>query len=119
MEDWGAIAAEVRAGLGSVGNSLTLSRSTPGVPDPEQPWVPVEPVVISEAVSQFGDGSGQFRSGEVVIASDFEFMIAVPLTITPQPGDTITAGGIASTIIKADPFPAGGQPVYWTIWSNR
>ena len=117
-EDWTAIAAEVREALGEVGNSLTLTRSTPGTPDPSQPWVPVAPTLVTETVSQFGDGRRDFRSGEVVIASDFQFMIAVPLTITPKPGDMIAADGVNATIIKAEPFPAGGEPVYFTLWAN-
>lgn len=117
-EDWGAIAADVRAGLADVGNTLTITRETPGVPDPEKPWVPVQPTTISETVPQIGEGSGAFRSGETIISTDFEFMISVPSTLVPKVGDGVLAGGSASTVVKVDPFPAGGEPVYFTIWSN-
>ena len=118
-ENWAAIDADVRAGLGEVGNSLVLSRSIPGTVDPQQRWVPVAPTVQIETVPQFGEGSGQYRTGETVVTTDFEFMVAVPKTMTPEMGDTIIAGGVASVIVKVEPFPAGGQPVYFTIWSDR
>lgn len=118
-ENWSAIAADVRAGLGDVGNTLTLTRTIPGTPDPERLWVDVPDDTATEIVPQFGEGSGKYRSGETVVTTDFEFMIAVPKVLTPQEGDLITAGGETAIIVKVEPFPAGGQPVYFTIWADR
>ncbi|NPD17590.1 hypothetical protein HOY34_20605 [Xinfangfangia sp. D13-10-4-6] len=114
-----AIAADVHAGLASVGNTLTITRTTPGTPDPEQLWIDVPGQTATETVPQFGEGSGRYRSGETVVTTDFEFMIAVPKVLIPQEGDLITAGDETATIVRAEPFPAGGQPVYFTIWADR
>lgn len=119
-EDFRKIAAEVAAGLGEVGLFLTIVRSTPGTPDPTKPWEPVTPSTTKETIAQFGDGSGKYRKDETIVSTDFEFMTAVPATITPQPGDTIEVDGVHhSTIVRAEAFPPTGHPAYITIWSNR
>lgn len=119
MEDWQAVADEVAAALAEVGSSLLLSRTVPGTADPDQPWEPVAPAVLSEAVPQFGQGSGKYRTGETAIATDFEYMIAVPTSMVPRPGDMVSDGVEQAVIVKVEPFPAGGVPVYFTIWANR
>lgn len=118
-ENWNAIDADVRADMSEVGSTLTLTRSTPGTPDPAKPWIDAPETTSSETVPQFGAGSGKYRLGETLAVTDFEFMIAVPKVLIPQNGDLITTGEEAAIIVKAEPFSAGGQPVYLTIWANR
>lgn len=119
-EDFKAIASEVAAGLGEVGLFLTIVHAKPGAPDPAEPWVPIPPSTTKETVAQIGEGSGAYREGGTIISTDFEFMTAVPATLTPQPGDTVEVDGSHhSTIVKAEAFPPTGHPAYITIWSNR
>jgi len=91
--------------LARYGGNVTLSRITPGVPDPEAPWNPVEPTITTESIRFIATEAGaEWVSQGVILAGDLVGVMAVPVTLNPTvPGDTITAGGGTYTILRAEP----------------
>lgn len=89
------------------GGQVELKRVTPGVPNPDTPWIPVEPVTVAETVQFIATGaSAEWVSTGVVIAGDLTGVMAVPVTAglnPPLPGDVVTAGGKAYTLLRAEP----------------
>lgn len=106
----GDIAALVSDGLESADLplDLTLIRTTPGTPDPDQPWVSVTDTVTSYACRGFEDSySAYYIVNGLVEEGDRKIMIVVPsLSVTPQPGDQITSRGETFTVIRAKTDPA-------------
>lgn len=99
---------------------ITIARITPGTPDPDAPWVPVEPT--TETVTVFGNGlvKGQFTSSGTLIETDHYYFTAWPSGLVPRAGDVVTdSDGNKSTILRSDPFPSHGTKVYLEIFSNR
>lgn len=108
----GDIAALVSDGLDAADLplDLTLTRTVAGTPDPDEPWLPVTPTTTTYACRGFEDNySAYYIANGLVQEGDRKIMILTPsLSITPQPGDTITSRGQAFTVIgvKADPARA-------------
>ena len=87
---------------------VTITRTVPGEPDPETPWIPGEPVVTNYACQGFTETfEADYISGGLVQANDLKVVILAPtLVITPSLTDTVTVRGQTYTIIRVMPDPA-------------
>lgn len=109
----GDIASLVSEGLeaADLPLDLTLTRTTAGTPDPDQPWVAVSDTETAYSCRGFEDTySAYYLANQLVQEGDRRIMIiAESLSVTPQPGDRITSRGEIFTIVgpvKADPARA-------------
>ncbi|WP_246689047.1 hypothetical protein [Mesorhizobium sp. WSM4310] len=91
--------------------AVTLKRETPGVADPAQPWVPVEPTVetwpldaVVRRVSQ------KYIDGTLIVATDNQITFAVPATV-PAMTDTLVIDCAEHAMKDLRPIPAAGTPV--------
>ena len=103
-------------GLGQ--GAITLVRTTPGTPDPSQPWVPVTPTVTTEDVNQIT--KAEYISAGTIVQTDLAYVIEAPRVIQPKPGDTVKVGGVhVGGVVHCEPFPAHGVTVLVKLWVNR
>ena len=101
--------------------TVTLTRSTPGTPDPETPWEPAEPTTVSYTLSATVKGvSSEYVDGTVILATDLEVTAAVLATdengaevsIDPDMStDALSIDGQAVTIVRDVSVPAAGTEV--------
>lgn len=94
---------------------ITLTRTTPGTPDPEAPWVPVDPteqtVTLDGAVTGVDSRLVGTEAGSAVIrASDRQCIATVP-SIGYQAGDVLSIDGQAVSILSVTNIPAAGTTV--------
>lgn len=87
---------------------MTVTRTVPGVVDPEEPWVEVPPTTEEYACQGFIDSYSNYWIAQgVVEAGDRKIsIVAKTLSTVPVQGDTITARGETYTIVgdvKTDP----------------
>lgn len=104
------LAPTSQGGLGQ--GMLELTRVTPGVPDPDQPWLPVQPVrqtvTIRGAVRGIGaELVGTEVGGTVLVASDRQAICAVP-SIDYTAGDVLAVDGVPVHVIAVENIPAAG-----------
>lgn len=97
-------------GLGQ--GSIVLTRITPGVVDPAEPWKPVPPTTVTQTLRGAVSGIsremiGTEAGGTVLLASDRQVITEVP-TIDYQPGDTLTIDGVPVHILLVRKIPAAG-----------
>ncbi|TPN26622.1 hypothetical protein FKO01_25450 [Mesorhizobium sp. B2-3-3] len=90
---------------------VTLKRETPGVVDPDRPWVPVELTVetwplaaVARRVSQ------KYVDGTLIIATDNQITFAVPAAV-PAMTDTLLIDGVEHAMKDLRQIPAAGTPV--------
>lgn len=91
---------------------ITLTRTTPGVPDEDEPWVPVEPTEQSETLDGAVSGVdsrlvGTEAGSAVIRASDRQCIATVPST-GYQAGDVLSIDGQAVNILSVTKIPAAG-----------
>lgn len=104
--------------LARYGGTITLARTTPGTVDPSQPWVPVQPVTVSEQVLFIVQAAAvEWVNAGLILAGDLVGTMAVPATLNPPlPGDTITAGGKTYTLLRAEPVDSEpGEAIHFTV----
>lgn len=87
---------------------IVLSRTVPGEPDPETPWIPGEPVTTNYSCKGWAD---HYEAAELVnttiLATDVKVMIvATTLAIEPAPSDHVTVRGDGYTVISVSTDPA-------------
>ena len=112
------LAPDTSGGLGQ--GAITLVRTTPGTPDPSQPWVPVTPTVTTEDVNQISNTKAEYVSAGTIVQTDLAYVIEAPRVIQPKPGDTVKVGGVhVGGIVHCEPFPAHGVTVLVKLWVNR
>lgn len=101
--------------------TVTLTRSTPGTPNPDEPWVPVAPttvvytldaVVSAVTVDQ---AAAKYIDGTLITAGDLVVTLAVP-AVVPQMSDTLALDGEVHSIKKIVPIPAVGTVVAYKIF---
>lgn len=93
--------------------AVTLTRTIPGEPDPETPWIPGEPTVTTYTLDATVRGvAKEFIDGTTILATDLE-VTAAALGTDPGPGDTLAIDGQTVTIIKQMRVPAAGTLVCW------
>ena len=112
------LAPDTAGGLGQ--GAITLVRTTPGTPDPSQPWVPVTLTVTTEDVNQISKTKAEYISAGTIVATDLAYVIEAPRVILPVPGDTVKVGGVyVGGVVHSEPFPAHGVTVLVKLWVNR
>jgi len=94
---------------GGLGQGMVqLKRETPGVVDPEQPWVPVEPTaqtwILDAAVRRV---SQMYVDGTLIVATDNQVTFAVPAMV-PAITDTLIIDGVEHAMKDLRPIPAAG-----------
>lgn len=118
FDDMAAMAADllkpdIAGGLGT--GAVTLSRTTPGTPTPDKPWLPTTPTTKTEQLKAavFGVNSrlvGTEASSTVIQASDREAICTVP-EMGYQSGDVLTVDGKEVVVISFERIPAAGTAV--------
>ncbi len=112
------LAPDTAGGLGQ--GAITLVRTTPGTPDPSQPWVPVTPTTTTEDVNQISNTKAEYISAGTIVQTDLAYVIEAPRVIQPKPGDTVQVGGAhVGGIVHVVRFPPHGVTVLVKLWVNR
>ncbi|TPM39744.1 hypothetical protein FJ967_08890 [Mesorhizobium sp. B2-3-4] len=97
---------------GGLGQGIVqLKRETPGVPDPDQLWVPVEPSVETwplEAVVR--RVSQKYVDGTLIVATDNQVTFAVP-EVVPAMTDLLVIDGVELAMKDLRPIPPAGTVV--------
>lgn len=91
---------------------ITLTRTTPGEPDEDEPWLPVEPDKQTEVLDGAVKGVdsrivGTEVGSAVILPSDRESICTVP-DMGYQAGDVLKVDGKTVTVISAENIPAAG-----------
>lgn len=98
---------------------ITIVRLNSGVPNPDQPWLPVRQSREVWKVNQIGMTKAEYVNGGAVIKTDLAYMTEPPAVAT-RPGDVIEHGGKrVGTVVHVAPFPTHGTPVFQKVWVNR
>ncbi|MER8999983.1 hypothetical protein NKJ52_20705 [Mesorhizobium australicum] len=110
-DDMQAMASEM---LGEFNQgSVQLKRETPGVVDPDQPWVPVEPTVetwpLDAAVKRVDQ---RYENGILIVQTGDVVTFAVP-EVVPLLTDALIIDGIERVITSLLPTPSAGAVVAW------
>lgn len=105
--------------------SITLTRSTPGTPEAETPWIPGAPTLDVYALDARVDGvSAQYVDGTTIVATDL-VAIASPKAVTadgavvdivPRMGDTLTINGAPRVVKRVTSVPATGPVAMFQIF---
>jgi hypothetical protein len=105
--------------------TVTLTRSTPGAPDPETPWTPGAPTLAVYDLDARVDGvSDDDLKDTSIVATDLK-VIASPkardadgdvVDIDPQMSDVVTIDGAAKTVKKIEAVPAAGPAARFHIF---
>ncbi|MER9188303.1 hypothetical protein [Mesorhizobium australicum] len=108
-DDMAKMATELLTEFGQ--GSVQLKRETPGVVDPDQPWVPVEPMMafypldaVVRRVSQ------KYVDGTLIVSTDNQVTFAVP-EVVPALTDTLIIDGVELAMKDLRPIPPAGTPV--------
>lgn len=93
--------------------TVTITRLTPGTPDPDTPWLPVtsDPVVYTLDATVKGV-SQEFIDGTTILATDLEITAAV-FGADPAPPDVVAIDSEAVVVLKTLRLPAAGTVVAW------
>lgn len=104
------LAPTSQGGLGQ--GTITLTRTTPGTPNPEKPWEPVQPTTQTETLRGAVGGVsselvGVEAGGTVILATDLQAITEVP-DMTYAAGDTLAVDGVPVHVIAVHKIPAAG-----------
>lgn len=130
--DYTGIAAEVAVAFQEVRQgSVTLTRVTPGTPNPATPWVPVPSTSVTYALDaitksvedKFVDGTTilatdtQIKTGSKMVRTHVNGAPAGPEVVDTSiaPGDVIAIDGQAVQVVKEMRFPKAGPAILWTL----
>lgn len=106
----GDLAEAVTAALTDAGvpYSVTVTRTVPGEPDPETPWIPGEPVITPYACQGWVDAyTAEDIDGTVILSTDVKVIVLLQtLAITPKVGDDVTVRGSTYGVISVQTDPA-------------
>jgi hypothetical protein len=99
-----------QGGLGQ--GVITLTRSTPGTPNPDAPWEPVEPITQTVTIKGAVRGVSERLVGTevgdaVILASDKQAICEVP-SIEYKAGDVLAVDGKPVHILSFSKIPAAG-----------
>lgn len=108
----GLLAPTSQGGLGQ--GEIKLTRVTPGVPDPLEPWKPVEPTTQTVTINGAVRGVdarlvGTEVGGAVLLATDRQAICEVP-PIDYTAGDVLTVDGKSVMVLSVERIPAAGTP---------
>lgn len=106
------LAPTSQGGLGQ--GELKLTRITPGVPDPDRPWDPVEPitetVTINGAVSGVSAQLVGTQVGDAVLSATDRVAITEVPSIEYTAGDVLSVDGKPVIVLAVRNIPAAGTP---------
>lgn len=107
------LAPTSQGGLGQ--GEIVLTRNVPGIPDEDQPWLPVEGSQQSETLDGAVRGVdsrlvGTESGSAVILASDRQAICTVP-DMDYRAGDTLSVDGTPVTVISVENIPAAGTTV--------
>ncbi|RUX08209.1 MAG: hypothetical protein EOS71_00535 [Mesorhizobium sp.] len=105
---------EADGGLGQ--GVVQLKRQTPGVPDPDQPWLPVEPTVQIWPLDAVVRRMHQRYENGVLIVETGDQVTFAALAVDPLLTDFLVIDGAERTITNLTPIPAAGTPMVWKAW---
>lgn len=95
---------------------VTLKRETSGTPDPDAPWVPVDPTVetwpLAAAVRRLHQ---RYENGALIVETGDMVTFAVP-AVVPAVTDLLVIDGIERVITNLTPIPGAGTVVAWKAW---
>ncbi len=91
---------------------VKLIRLTPGVVDPDKPWLPVQPTEQTETLKAAVRGVdsrlvGTEVGSAVILASDRQVVCAPP-AMDYQAGDILSVDGVRVTVLSVERIPAAG-----------
>lgn len=104
--------------------TVTLTRSTPGTPDPTEPWVPGVPTLTVYALDARVNGVSQEYPGQVTVAGADQVVIASPkarvdgavVDLAPRMTDELKIDGARKVIKKIEPVPSAGPAARFHIY---
>jgi hypothetical protein len=101
--------------------TITLSRATSTVPDPNEPWntVPTTAVFTLKATARSVEEN--FINGTSINASDIEITAGPKATneagadvdLDVQPGDVVAIDGVSVSTVEVVRIPAAGTLIAW------
>ncbi|WP_157866116.1 hypothetical protein [Mesorhizobium japonicum] len=95
---------------------VKLKRETPGVVDPEQPWMPVEPTVqiwpLNAVVKRIHQ---RYEDGILIVETGDMVTFAVP-AVVPQLSDFLAIDGTDRAITNLTSIPPAGVVVAYKAW---
>ena len=117
-DDLADMASELLAPTSSGGlgqGVIHLIRVTPGVPDSDKPWLPVQPTEQTELLKGAVKGVSSKLVGTevgsaVILASDREAICAAP-AMQYQAGDVLSVDGVRVNILSVQRIPEAGTTV--------
>lgn len=104
--------------------TVTLTRTTPGTPDPSTPWIPGSPSTATYTLQARVDGVAADRiDGTTILATDL-MVIASPratlagvaVDLVPQITDTLAIDGAVRAIKKIEAVPAAGAAARFHLY---
>lgn len=103
---------------------VTLTRSTPGTPDPATPWIPGTPTTTTYTLDARVDGViAEYVNDTTIVATD-QMVIASPkardaggdvVDIEPRQSDTLAVDGSVRVIKQIKAVPASGPAAMFHI----
>lgn len=104
--------------------TVTLTRTTPGTPDPSTPWIPGTPTtavytldaVVKGVAADYVDETTILASDLMVVASPKATLAGAPAGIVPLMQDVLHIDGAEKAIKKIEPAPASGQAAMFRIF---
>lgn len=99
-----------QGGLGQ--GEIVLTHIEQGAPNPETPWIPVEPIKLQAVLNGVARGVserlvGTEVNGVILVATDLVVTCAVP-SMEYSAGDVLTIDGKQVDVISYDKIPAAG-----------
>lgn len=101
--------------------TVTLSRTVPGEPDPETPWIPGEPTATTYtldatvAAVTVDQANAKFIDGTVITTADLVVTCAVP-PVKPEMTDSLLIDGDERAMKKIVQLPSAGVPVAYKLF---
>lgn len=104
---------DTEGGIGAAQGSIVLKRITPGTPNSEEPWVPVEPTTETQVLRAHSFGVPQkFVDGVTILTGDQYVISEVPALDWKQGEDgavvCIELDGIDWQVVGAQDIPSAG-----------
>lgn len=104
--------------------TVTLTRTTPGTPDPSTPWIPGAATTavytlaarVDGVVADQVDGTTILATDLMVMASPKATLAGASVDLVPRISDTLAIDGATKVIKKIEQVPAAGAAVRFHIF---
>ena len=104
--------------------TVTLTRTTPGTPDPSTPWIPGTPSTavytlaarVDGVTADHADGATILATDLMVIASPKATLAGAAVDLVPRISDTLAIDGATKVIKKIEQVPAAGAAVRYHLF---